>query len=65
MEKEWFDKLTEEQKIKLRSISGNVDNLIAFCKEENLDLPDDLLDAVSGGRDFDPCHEKCVHSIKQ
>lgn len=53
MEKEWFDKLTEEQKIKLRSISGNAENLIAFCKEENLDLPDDLLDTVSGGIESD------------
>ena len=49
MEKEWFEKLTETQKEKLRRMSGNAEELISFCKEENLELPDDLLEAVSGG----------------
>ena len=49
MEKEWFEKLTDEQKAKLRGLDGDADKLIAFCKEEKLDLPDDLLEAVSGG----------------
>ena len=49
MEKEWFEKLTDEQKTKLRGMDGDTEKLIAFCKEEKLDLPDDLLEAVSGG----------------
>ena len=49
MEKEWFSKLTEEQKAKLSKLEGGTEALITFCKEEKLDLPDDLLDAVSGG----------------
>ena len=49
MENEWFSKLTEEQKAKLSKLEGGTEALIAFCKEEKLDLPDDVLDAVSGG----------------
>ena len=49
MEKEWFEKLTEAQKAKLRGLDGDADKLIAFCKEEKLGLPDDLLEAESGG----------------
>ena len=49
MEKEWFEQLTDEQKAKLRGMEGDTEKLIAFCREEKLDLPDDLLDAVSGG----------------
>ena len=48
-EKEWFSKLTEEQKEKLSKLEGGTVALIAFCKEEKLDLPNDLLEAVSGG----------------
>ena len=49
MEKEWFEKLTDEQKAKLRGMEGDTEKLIAFCREEKLDLPDDVLEAVSGG----------------
>ena len=49
MENEWFDKLTEAQKAKLRGMSRNAEELIAFCKQERLELPDELLEAVSGG----------------
>ena len=49
MENEWFEKLTDEQKAKLSRLEGGTEALIAFCKEEKLDLPDDLLEAVSGG----------------
>ena len=56
MEKEWFSKLTEEQKEKLSQLEGGTDALITFCKEEKLDLPDDLLEAVSGGRG-NPCFQ--------
>ena len=52
MEKEWFSKLTEEQKAKLSGLESDTDALIAFCKEEKLDLPDELLEAVSGGLDY-------------
>ena len=49
MENEWFDQLTEAQKAKLLGLDGDAEKLIAFCKEEKLDLPNDVLDAVSGG----------------
>ncbi|MBQ6504038.1 MAG: hypothetical protein IJI57_09030 [Flexilinea sp.] len=49
MEKEWFEKLTDVQKTKLRELGGNAEDLIAFCKEEKLELPDELLEAASGG----------------
>lgn len=49
MENEWFEQLTEAQRTKLRGMGGSMEELAAFCKEENLDLPDDVLDAVSGG----------------
>ena len=48
MEKEWFEKLTEAQKTKLRGLRES-DELIAFCHQEHLELPDDLLDFVNGG----------------
>ena len=50
MENECFEQLTDAQKTKLRELGGNADELIAFCKQEKLDLPDEVLDAVSGGR---------------
>ena len=49
MEKEWFDNLTDEQKTKLRELDGSSESIIAFCRQEKLDLPDDVLDAVAGG----------------
>lgn len=59
MENEWFEKLTEAQKTKLRGIGGNAEELIAFCKEEKLPLPDELLENTSGGANFDWwCREK-------
>lgn len=50
MEKEWFEQLTDAQKAKLKAM-GNAteEQLIAFCKQEKLDLPDDMLETVSGG----------------
>ena len=38
MEKEWFEKLTDEQKAKLRGMEGDTEKLIAFCREEKLGL---------------------------
>lgn len=52
MENKWFEQLTEVQKEKLRGMSGKAEELIAFCKEERLELPDELLEAVSGGYVF-------------
>ena len=49
MEKEWFDNLTDAQKGKLRGLDGSAEALINFCREEKLDLPDDLLEGISGG----------------
>ena len=49
MQNEWINKLTEAQKEKLRGLIGSSDDMIAFCKEEKLDLPDDLLEGVAGG----------------
>ena len=54
MEKEWFDQLTEAQKAKLNGLEGSAEALISFCREEKLDLPDDILEAVSGGNDCTP-----------
>ena len=39
MENEWFEKLAEAQKAKLSGLEGGTEALIAFCKEEKLDLP--------------------------
>ena len=33
MEKEWFEKLTDAQKAKLRGLNGDAEKLIAFCRE--------------------------------
>ena len=61
MEKEWFEKLTDEQKAKLCGMDGDTEKLIAFCRAEKLDLPDDLLEAVSGGHD---CRDCQIMSVK-
>ena len=55
MDKNWFEQLTEEQKSKLLSMGENVtfDQLAVFCREEKLPLPDDFLDDINGGADFD------------
>ena len=55
MDKKWFEQLTEEQKAKLLSMGENVtfDQLTVFCREEKLPLPDDFLDEINGGTDFD------------
>ena len=60
MEKEWFDELTNAQKAKLKAMDGNVtfDQLIAFCKEENLPLPDDALEGVAGGDSYEELVDK-------
>ena len=50
MENEWFEQLTDEQKVKLRGLDGDSEKLIAFCREEKIDLPDDVLDPVNGGK---------------
>ena len=52
MEKEWVEQLTEAQKAKLKAMDGNitVEQLAAFCREEKLPLPDDLLEGAAGGR---------------
>ena len=66
MENEWFEQLTEAQKTQLRGMGGSMEELAAFCKEENLDLPDDVLDAVSGGYGcYGVCEfeNSCEHSI--
>ena len=49
MKNKWFEQLTEAQKTKLRGMGGSLEELIAFCKEEKLDLPDDVLGGVNGG----------------
>ena len=61
MEKEWFDQLTDAQKAKLKAMDGDVtiDRLIAFCKEEKLPLPDDLLEGAAGGVIL-PCQNECT-----
>lgn len=40
--------LTDEQKEKMKACK-TMEELLAFAKEENIELPDELLEAVSGG----------------
>ena len=55
MDNNWFDQLTDAQKAKLLAMDGKIsfDELSSFCEEEKLPLPDDLLDDISGGANFD------------
>ena len=59
MKKEWFKQLTEEQKTKLREVSGGSEELEAVCEQEKLALSDDVLDAVSGGWYVHSCSDDC------
>ena len=43
-----YDSLTEEQKEKAKACK-TMKELSAFATEENIELPDELLEAVSGG----------------
>ena len=43
-----YDSLTEEQKEKANACK-TMEELLAFAKEENIELSDELLEAVSGG----------------
>ena len=45
---ELWDSLTDEQKEKARACK-NLDELLKLAGEEKIELPDDMLDAVSGG----------------
>lgn len=61
MDKKWFDQLTEAQKEKLRGLNGSLEELAAFCEQEAIDLPDDVMDAVSGGEGHyvNQCPARC------
>ncbi len=43
-----YDSLTEKQKEKANACK-TMEELLAFAREENINLPDELLEAVSGG----------------
>ncbi len=43
-----WDSMTDEQKEKAKACK-DVDELIAFAGKEGIELPDEMLDAVSGG----------------
>lgn len=44
---EWFDRLTDEQK---QAVSGLGENeLMDYLAEQNLELPDEMLEGVAGG----------------
>ena len=43
-----YDSLTEEQKEKAKACK-TMDDFLKFAGEENINLPDELLEAVSGG----------------
>ena len=45
---ELWESLTDEQKEKARACK-TVDELLKLAGEEKIELPDDMLDAVSGG----------------
>jgi len=43
-----YDSLTEEQKEKMKACK-TAEELSAFATEENIELPDDAMDMISGG----------------
>ena len=50
MEFEQFENLTEEQKVKLRECKTK-EEFVALLEEEDIDLSDDMLEAIAGGGD--------------
>ena len=51
-----YDSLTEEQKEKAKNLK-TLEELTAFAAKEGIELPDEILDAVSGGDNNCPEHE--------
>ena len=45
-----YESLTEEQKEKAKSLK-TVEELTEFAAKEGLELPDEILDVVAGGKD--------------
>ena len=46
--KELYDKLTDEQKVKVETCKSQAE-LVAFLSEEDIAIPDELLSGVAGG----------------
>ena len=53
-----YGSLTDEQKKKAKECK-TVEELMAFAGEEGLELPDEVLDAVAGGRRGGTISEDC------
>ena len=53
-----YDSLTDEQKEKAKNCK-TMDELMALAGKEGLELPDEALDAVSGGCDVSGCKYDC------
>ena len=53
-----YNSLTDEQKKKAKQCKS-IEELAAFAGEEGLELPDEVLDAVAGGRRGGTISEDC------
>lgn len=53
-----FKDLTPEQREKAKACTS-AEELIALAQAEGVDLTDEQLDAVSGGKDWDDCPLDC------
>ena len=55
-----YDSLTDGQKEKAKQCK-TMDELVAFAGKEGLELPDEMLDSVAGGKwhIFPDCHSHC------
>ena len=48
-----YENLTDEQKANVKDCK-NMDEFMALAGEWGIDLPDDVLDVVAGGKDIGP-----------
>ena len=60
MLEELWDSLTDEQKAKAKECES-ADELVELAGKEGIELPDEMLEAVSGGLKVIPLKEKNVH----
>ena len=51
-----FEGLTDEQKARAKDLSSP-EEMFEFAKEEGIELPDDQLEAIAGGRLWNKCGE--------
>ena len=53
-----YDSLTDEQKEKAKACTS-MDEMMALAGEWGVELPDDVLDAVAGGFEWDLDYNQC------